>query len=432
MKASNFQLIVLAIFVSLIIVGVGTFAIFTTGGGGGAGQVEIWGTVNKDIIDQWFTILREGGGDVLDDTTYTQLSPATFEQEVTNAMAAGRGPDLVLVTDSSLLFFGDKIQTIPYGAYSQGSFQSAFVDESLLFLDSTGIRALPILIDPLVMYWNRSLLSSAGIANPPQYWNDLLAMAPKLTSVDASQNLRKSAIAMGTWRNISNAKPLLATLMLQAGEPIVSRDEFGQWRSNLGGEGGTESAAASALRFYTEFANPGKTTYSWNNSLQNSTNTFLAGDLALYAGFASEYTLLRERNPNLRFDASVMPQLRSGPAATFGRITGAAVSRGSNNPQGALAVAQYISSQPAISALVSISSLPPVRRDVSLDTSASATAQVFAQSALIARGWLDPNQAGTDIVFKDMIESVLSGEGDPSLVVLDAVAELNALLQGRQ
>ncbi|MCC7500235.1 extracellular solute-binding protein [Candidatus Nomurabacteria bacterium] len=432
MKASNFQLIVLAIFVSLIIVGVGTFAIFTSGGGSGTGRVEIWGTVESTVMDRWFTILKESGGDVLDDATYTQLSSATFEQEVTNAMAAGRGPDLVLVSDSSLLFFGDKIQTIPYGAYSQGSFLSSFVDESSLFLRDEGIRALPILIDPLVIYWNRNVFSTAGIANPPQYWNDLLAIAPKLTSFDASQNVRRSAVAMGTWRNVANAKPLLATLMLQAGEPIVSRDEFGQWRSNLGGEGGTESAAASALRFYTEFANPGKTTYSWNNSLPNSTNAFLAGDVGIYVGFASEYALLRERNPNLRFDAAVMPQLRSGPAATFGRITGVALSLSTDNQQGALAVAQYLSSKSAIAALVGVSGLPSVRRDVPVDTSASATAQVFAQSALIARGWLDPNQAGTDMLFKDMIESVLSGEGDPSFVALDAVEELNALLKDKK
>lgn len=152
----------------------------------------------------------------------------------------------------------------------------------------------------------------------------------------------------------------------------------------------------------------------------------------MYAGFASEYTQLRERNPNLRFDAALMPQLRSGPAATYGRITGAAVSLGSDNPQGALAVAQYLSGQTAIRALAPISGLPPVRRDVQMDTSANAAASVFNQSALIARGWLDPDAGRTDTLFKDMVESVLSGESDPSLVVLDAVEELNELLKGKK
>ncbi len=433
MKGSNFQIIVAVIFVFFTIVGVGTFAIFTSGGGqGGVGKVEVWGTMDKNTVDTWLTALNDAGSDAVDDVTYTQLASANYEAVVANAMAAGRGPDLLMVSDNTLLFFGDKVQTIPYGTYSQGTYTTAFVDEAALFLTAEGPRALPIIIDPLVMYWNRDMLAGAGIANPPAYWNDLIPLAPRLTKLDAGQNVQKSAIAMGTWRNVANAKAIVAALMLQAGESIAAYDESGILRATLARDSMGESPAASALRFYTEFANPGKTTYSWSNAREVSTNAFLAGDVAFYVGFAGEYPSLRERNPNLRFDAAVLPQLRQGTPATMGRIAGLAVARGSDNPQGALALATILSGREAIATLAGILPLPAVRRDVAVDTSASTAGAVFTQSALIARGWLDPDSPRSDIVFKDMIESVLSGAADPTSAVIDAAADLDPLYAGKQ
>ncbi len=431
MNGSNFQLVVSGIFILFLLGCVAAFALFSSGGGpGAAGMVEVWGPASRETFDKWLSALHQSGNDSLDQVRYTEIPQASYETTLVNAMAAGRGPDLFMVTDEQVISFADKILTVPYSSYSQGAFTSSFIDEASLFLTAGGVRAFPIMVDPLVMYFNRDILAAAAVASPPQYWSDLLAVAPKITSHDAGQTVRRSAVAMGTWRNVAYAKPLLATLMLQAGEQFVVRQEDGRLLSVLGASGGAESPAASALRFYTEFANPQKTTYSWNASMPNSTNAFLSGDVGLYFGFASDLPLLRARNPNLRFDVAMMPQLKAGSAATYGRLTGIAVSRGAKNPEGAAVAAKALSSRDAISLLAGLSSLPPVRRDVVLDTSTSGEAGVFARSALIARGWLDPKPASTDTIFKDMIESVLSGRSDPSQAVFDAAAELGALLQG--
>ncbi len=125
-----------------------------------------------------------------------------------------------------------------------------------------------------------------------------------------------------------------------------------------------------------------------------------------------------------------MPQLKSGTPATAARVTGVAISRAAANPDGAEVAAQVLSGKNAIGVLTTVSPLPPVRRDVGVDTSASASAATFARSALIARTWLDPGPA-SDVVFKDMIESVLSGKNDPSQAVFDGAAGLAPLLEGK-
>ena len=111
---------------------------------------------------------------------------------------------------------------------SQAQFTDSFIDEGQIFLTPNGALALPFSIDPLVMYWNQDIFASAGLAKPPQYWNDFLNIAPKITSLDAGQSVAKSAVALGEWSNVTNAKAILSSLFMQAGDPIVARNAAGQ------------------------------------------------------------------------------------------------------------------------------------------------------------------------------------------------------------
>ena len=430
---STFQLAVISIFVAFIVIGVGAFAMFGgVFGGGGVGVVTVWGTMPQETGDYLLDSLRSADKS-LQDVSYVEKGAGSYESTLLNAMASGAAPDLFLVTQEQLGAFSDKIITIPYGTVSQSQFTSSFVDEGQLFLTPQGSLALPFMIDPLVMYWNRDLFGSAGIASAPVYWNDFLTLAPKMYSANSSQNITRSAVALGAWSNIAHAKEILSTLFMQAGEPITGRNSsgalmpvFGNTPSNTSG-----NPAESALRFFTEFGNPSKTTYSWNRSLPRSDEAFIAGKLGVYFGFASEYRTLSERNPNLRFAVALMPQLQAGNKSTYGRLTALAIPRAARNVAGAAAVAQKLSGAPAAAVLSVYPGLPSARCDVALDTSASTVSDVFAQSALIARGWVDPSQSETDQVFKTMIESVVSGGSEPSGAVSEAAQEFARLIPVR-
>ncbi len=430
MKTSTFQLAVLAIFGLLILAGLGVFA--ASGGLTGssnAGAVVIWGTLPQAQMDSLLGALRSQDK-TFQNVTYVQQDPTNYSSTLINSMAAGGGPDLFMIDQSQLAQFADKLLVIPYNSYSQGAYEAAFVGEGSLFLSPAGIRALPFSIDPLVMYWNKDLFATAGVASPPLYWGDLITLAPKITSLDASKNVTQAAVALGEWRNIANAKAILSALMMQAGDPIVTLAQDGSLSSQLGNQtpGAAESPAASALRFYTEFADPNKTDYSWNRALPASTDAFVGGQLAVYFGFASEYQSLLARNPNLNFGVADLPQLsQTGKHLTFGNITGIAISRTAHNGNGALSVAEALSGQTAVGTYAQESGLPAVRRDVSTNASANAAAGVFAQSALIANGWLDPNPTATDSLFQSMIESVVSGAADPTQAVQSAAQSMQAL-----
>lgn len=431
---STFQIIVTGLFAFFLIAGVGVFAAFGgLLGGKSTGSVVIWGTADSDTMSNLLTTLKSSNS-VFDDVSYVQKKPATYNAELLNAMASGSGPDLFLVSQDQVYSFQNKITPVPYSAVSQAQFINSFIDEGQLFLTSSGALALPFSIDPLVMYWNRDLYATAGIASAPVYWNDFLTIAPKITSLDAGSNVRQAAVALGTWQNITNAKAILATLFMQAGDSITSTNASGSTVSVFGATpaSATTNPAESALRFYTEFADPSKTSYSWNSSLAQSSNAFTSGDLATYFGFASEYASLAARNPNLSFGVSVLPQLQGNSTRiTFGQLTGVAISRTASNPSGALTVAEALTGQQAISLLAQAVSLPPVRRDVSVDTANNAPMQVFVESSLIAHAWLDPVPAQTDTIFQTMVGEVLSGASAPAAAVGEASQALSQLFSGQ-
>ncbi len=419
-------------FVGFIIVGVGVFAIFGGAfGGSGTGAVTIWGTTPQATVDYLLDSMRSVDSS-LQDVHYVEQKSASYEQKLLNAMASGTGPDLFLVTQEQLGAFSDKVIPIPYGTVSQSTFLSSYIDEGQLFLTPQGSLALPFAIDPLVMYWNRDLFGAAGIAQAPRFWSEFTAANGLPTKINAyaKSQITRSTVALGEWQNVDHAKAILSVLFMQAGEFVTAHNAQGALISIFGqGSSSGSTPAESALRFYTEFANPSKTTYSWNRSLPASNEAFAGGTLAVYFGFASEYVSISERNPNLRFGVAQVPRLQgSGAQITYGALTGLAIPRSARNVTGAAVVAQTLTGATAAGVLVTETQMPSARRDVPLNTASSAAADVFARSALVSRGWVDPSDASTDAIFKTMIESVVSGASEPAGAVSEAAQEFSRLL----
>lgn len=400
------------------------------GGQGGAsrvGRVIIWGTLESRDVDLLVTELLHSHKE-MQDVSYVQKNPETYASELVGAMAAGKGPDLFMLDQSGVVSFSDKVNLIPYSALSQKDFITSFVPESSLLLTAGGISGLPFSIDPLVMYWNRNHFVSAGESQPPKHWGELVELAPKLTITAPGSVITRAGLSIGEWANVTHAKEILSALFLQSGERIAAADpQTGELGSVFGTtpHGAVVNPAQAALMFYTQFAEPQKTSYSWNRAQKPSDKAFVAGETSVYFGFASEYRALSKTNPNLSFGVSMLPQVQSATDhMTFGRLTALFIPRTSGNSTGALAVAQILSSVSAQTILAQQTGMPPVRTDMRLDTSANAVADVFVSSSLIARGWLEPDPESVDVIFKKMVESVLSGRTEPAGAVADASAEL--------
>jgi len=424
---TKFQMILMGIFVVFLIGGVIVFSAYK-GSSQNAVNIVVWGTIPQTSFNNVIkeTSLYQSKEYAIQ---YVEKTSENFDNDFIEALASGTGPDLFMLPSDKILKHKNKILPIPYNVYTVRQFRDSFIEGSEIYLAPEGVLALPVSTDPLVMYWNRSIFTDVKITQPPKYWDEFYNLVNLISKKDGALNISRSLVSFGEFANISHAKEIVLNLAMQAGTPVIT-----WYGSNLMAVFSNSfdkpiMPAEAAVNFYTEFGNPAKPSYSWNRSLPNSTNYFLSGDLALYFGFASEISNLQLKNPNLNFDVAMVPMSREGGTnVSFANFEAFAITKSSKNPNGAFAVASILSGAEGVSAFNKVMKLAPVRRDLLSQKPTNAYESIFYDSAIRAKGWLDPSPTETDAVFKNMIESITSGRARAGEAISRAQRELSGLL----
>ncbi|PIQ68524.1 MAG: hypothetical protein COV91_03660 [Candidatus Taylorbacteria bacterium CG11_big_fil_rev_8_21_14_0_20_46_11] len=419
---NSFQTVVLGIFGFFIIAGLIVIATVKTTGGTPAVQISMWGSAPstdiQPLLEQYFD------SETLK-VSYTEFAPESLDNSLVEALASGTGPDMVILPAELLVRYRDKIVFVPYTNYSDAQFRESFTQGAELFLEANGISALPFSVDPLLMYYNRDMLEGAGIVSAPKYWDEFLSIGNKLTKRDGIGNISRSAVALGEYRNIDNAKEILTGMFQQSGNAVVAHEATGRSYSVL-----EQTGAVSVLDFYTEFANPLKPSYSWNRAQVGSRSAFLSSRLAVYFGFGSEYNDLRKSNPNLNFTVAHFPNPRTASVSlTYGKFSGLAVLKSSRQQSAGLAVALTLSSASAQATFGRLSGLPPVRRDLLASRPTDTFGGILYDASIRARGFFDPNPTESVQVFQDMVESITSGKSGTGNAISQASSGFQRLIR---
>ena len=417
-NTSTFQIILMGVFIFFIVAGVIVFATYKSGNQTITDKVQIWGTIDHNTIDKLLSKLGETDQSVKN-ISYKQINVENFNFQFTEAMAEGNGPDAIILQQDSIFQQKNKILTIPYDSYSERDFKNQFIEEGELYLSNEGVIGLPFIVDPMVMYWNRDIFSKAGVAIPPKSWDEFFALSQKITEKDDNLNILKSFVSFGEFRNITHAKELLSSLIIQADDKIVSNETVSF---------GKDGSAEEAVDFFVQFSNPVKPVYSWNRSLPESQKMFISGNLAVYFGFASELNNLRVKNPNLNFDVATMPKT-SKSGNVFGKMYSLAITKNSKNPGVVFSAIKILTGDEALKILSDFNGLPPVSRTLLSSKPSNPYQVVFYDSAILTKAWGDPSSPETNLIFQNMIESIISGRQKTKQAIDKASSEIQTLLQ---
>lgn len=401
------------------------------------GNIVVWGELPRDAVMPMIEVLRKTYKEVT--VNYEEKEPETFQSQFVEALASGSGPDLVVITPSTIIQNKNKLFPVPYASLPEATFRSTFIDSGSVYLADTGVLAFPLTIDPLVMYYNKDMLSSAFKVRPPETWDEIIALNKVITQQDDAGRLSVETVALGTFDNITNAKDLIALMIFQAGNKIVDFDSKTKKYISVFGQGavGGISPVAQAIGFYTSFANSANSErYSWTPALPKDKNQFIAGNLAIYFGYASELLEIREKNPNLNFDIAMMPQRTSSPTKmTFGNISGIGIVKASKNIPVALLVAQQLAGKDALTAYLTYDpTAVPARKDMIEPGIAQDDARkaLIYKSAIIARTWVDPDARQTTALFRRFIEQINAGTATPEAIISPGESLLGSILQKMQ
>lgn len=388
------------------------------------GSVTIWGTLPADSIDGLLTEIREKD-ESFNSVSYRYVSPENFDQEFLNALADQTPPDLLLMSHEKMVEHRNRLQPVSYENYPIRDFRSRYIDGAEIFALKDGLYAFPIMVDPLMMYWNRDTLSDKGLLTAPKTWEDLVAnYVPSLTVRDFNRNIQYSGVAMGEYSNIKNAFPIISMLLLQADSALVVEEDR-EYQVLLDSTTNQSAGVFSkSLEFYTGFSSVNNSLYSWNRSFNLDRDRFLSEELAIYFGFGSEGKDLEVKNPNLSFDIAEVPQNLNGNKRTYGNFYGFFVPKVAKNKAGAFVVMQALSSDANAKKIADGYNMAPVSRSLVTAGSNDLYGRVVYQSVPNTRGWLNPDTDRLNAIMDEEIVAVGANRQSPR----DAAGDISVRL----
>jgi len=384
---------------------------------------------------------------------YRKLRFEEYERELLHALAEDRGPDIFSIHNTWVEKYKNKIEPMPEtttmafpvttGTVNRETVMQLRTNRSLslreirdnfvdvvardVILDDNLVYGLPLFVDTLAMFYNKDLLNNAGISEVPRYWNrEFLNAVKKLTKQDPKRGLIQSGVALGGSSNIERYSDILMLLMMQNGATIINDSDqvvfnnVPEFARETGYNPGLE-----ALRFYTDFANPGKESYTWNNELNSSLEMFSRGNLAIMFGYSYHIPLIKAAAPKLNFSVSKFPQIEGNPPTNinFANYWVETVSKKSAHKNAAWDFIKFMTRSDQVTSYLEKAQKPTALRSLIANQRNDDVIGVFADQVLTARSWYrGMNVTAAETAIKDMIDAVFVNTADRMPHILNTSA----------
>jgi multiple sugar transport system substrate-binding protein len=403
-------------------------------------DLEVWGALDdSDAYNEIFKDYRDLNPNV-GTITYKKQRIETYEKDLIDALASGKGPDIFLIHNTWLPAFANKVAPAPKEILTEQKFRQDFVDVAADdFVAEGNVFAVPLSVNSLALYYNRDLFNAAGITAPPRTWGEFLVTVEKITRVNALGEISPSGVAMGTAGNINRSTDILGMLMLQNGTQM--RDASGR------ADFGRSEVAKKALEFYTSFAKNGASNYTWNPQLHYSVDAFSEGTLAMMLNYSWQIPVIRSKSPKLNFSVAEVPQVSPGSPVNYANYWAYAVSsnkvivpdtknkmlpvtnemrvaeawkfltylttkaemQNATGTSATTAVKKPVSTIDPAEKYLEKTQQPAARRDLIEKQKNDVDLGVFAKSNLTAKSWMQIDPVATEAIFAEMISTVNRG-----------------------
>jgi len=204
-----------------ILVGSIAIAVFLTvililrGIGGGTTQsaaLQFWGVFDdRSAFDKVINDFQAQNPGIK--VLYQMFSYEEYEKRLIDALAAGAGPDIVMVHNTWLPKHGDKLKALPatipglkQPLLTVQDYRANFVDVAFNdFVFNNQIYALPLYVDTLALFYNKDILNSAGISRPPQNWEEFNSDVETITRLDGQKYKPLNGSFIGVYDPDGNA-----------------------------------------------------------------------------------------------------------------------------------------------------------------------------------------------------------------------------------
>ncbi|MBT6691717.1 carbohydrate ABC transporter substrate-binding protein [Candidatus Parcubacteria bacterium] len=363
--------------------------------------------------------------------TYRNFRYEEYEQKLLEAWADDRGPDLFAIPVTWLKEYQHRLVPIPpsinvpiwemkgsikpertltlksFKSLSPQDVKTRYVpvvyDDVVL---DDKIYGLPFSLETLVTFYNSSLLDKSSIPEPMRDFHDLIEQVPKITRVTEDNRVLYSAVSLGGTDNIPRFFDILSSLLLQSDVNMK-----GEWFSPIK-DGGSRDRLTQVLNFYTDFARPGRLSYSWSDDLPNAFEMFANGRLAYFFGYSYHADELRDRGVVFDWGITNFPQTRGAEGTKYYTdywIT--VVAKKSINAPSAWDFIQNASGKEIVRVYLNANKKPTALRSLIAEQMEDTDLKVFASQVLTADNWYEGyNIDLAEQYTAEIIDGLVSGE----------------------
>lgn len=430
----------------------------------GVEAIQVWGVWDdSDVMSKLIGPYKEKNKQVAD-IVYRKLTYDEYEKELISAFATGKGPDIFLAHHTWLAKHKDLMVSLEEvtNAYNEAAasiggcdrpplvteplltnrqYSEAFVDVAYNDFTKDGqIYGIPLAVDTMALYYNKDLFAAAGIAEPPRTWEQFASDSRRLTIKDSYNNITQVGAAIGTANNVNRAGDIVSLLMMQWGCPMVNLStmtpSFQSQKQDTSKAGQFYSPAVEAISFYGSFSDGSSQNYTWNPQIHNSIDIFQEGKAAMMINYTYAIETIKSKAPKLNFGVARIPQLSNAAEAekmTYANYWGYVVSRSALEKKSkaleAWKLLRYLGEKDQVAVYAEVTKRPASRRDVISVQSKEPDIGIFAEQALTAKSWFQPDEKKVDEIFNATIEDMAIGRmGNAREGAEQAVGELNRKL----
>ncbi|MCR4313977.1 MAG: extracellular solute-binding protein [Candidatus Uhrbacteria bacterium] len=390
---------------------------------------------------------------------YRELRYNEYEDELIRAFAEGKGPDVFSLHNTWLGKYESLIKplpdslTIPYSetrgtikketvytvqeepTLSERALKSNYVDVVVADVirsyqpnskkeAENRIFGLPLGMDSLALYYNKDLLYAAGVPEPPSTWTEFQDQVTQLTQINTSDSIVQAGAAIGTSGNVERAFDILSILMMQNGTEMTDsrgRAAFAQ-KTDAGFLG------SEAVRFYTDFANPLKAVYTWNEDMPDSFDAFTSGNTAFFFGYSYHHRLIRAANSKLNFAVAPLPQIDGGKTVNYANYWVETVAKSTNAGDWAWDFVQFAAEKNQVTNYLEAARKPAALLSLINTQLEDEVLSVFAGQTLTADSWYRGGDATVaEKAMLDLIDAFLAGD-EQERALKDAQNKVNQSL----
>jgi len=365
-----------------------------------------------------------------------QVRSDEFEKRLTNALADDVAPNIISVNVRDLRAYTSRLLAMPEKItatkiYVKGEYvKETIVEKETVNMPTINtiknsfittvyndavvggqVYGLPLAVDTLAIYYNKDLLDQAGIPEPPKTWDEFMKAVKASTRFNDKGDIIQSGVPLGTGKNVPYAFDILSLLMMQSGVKMSYGSSVNF--DNGVDEAGINHPSLAATRFYTDFAQPTKEVYTWNEKLGDGFEAFASGRTVFYFGYAFDYPRIKARAPQLNVEIMPMLQLNEKQPVNIANYWVESVVKKSKNQNEAWEFVAFMAAPANIKQYTTATHRPTPLRAQIAEQKEDVTMAPFAVQVLNAENWYrGQNSAKAAEAFNYLINGFLQPAGD--------------------